>query len=169
MNYIFDMSGWYTGSTQDPNPRSTTIEPSILNTNLVEGELRSNWTGYNWIELTYRAPPTPEVVVESKRITKVAFRMRFTTAEKVAIDLASIDNPAGTLQQRSLAASLRVNMADQRDATYIDLARADTIAGVQSLESFGLIGPGRASEILNNPIQEHEIPEVFVLSAKETR
>jgi hypothetical protein len=169
MNYIFDMSGWYSGSTVEANTRSTTLVPPILDTNLVDGELRSNWTGYNWIELTYRTPvPQPEVVVP-KRITKVAFRSRFTTAEKVAIELASIDNPASTLQARSLAAGLRVNMADQRDATYIDLSRADTMAGVQMLETFGLIGVGRASQILNDPIQEHEIPEVFTLQSRETR
>jgi hypothetical protein len=92
------------------------------------------------------------------KITVLALRNRFTTAEKVAIELASLDNPAEPLQQRQLAASLRVMSADLNVATYVDLARPDTIAGIQALETYGIIGSGRASQILTAPIQDNEIP-----------
>ncbi len=85
----------------------------------------------------------------STKITVLAFRNRFTQAEKIAIDLASIDNPTGTTQQRQLAATLRVMNADIAVATFIDLSRADTRAGVQALETYGIIGTGRASAILD--------------------
>lgn len=88
---------------------------------------------------------------DSTKITVLALRNRFTTNEKIAIDLASLDNPALTMEQRALAASVRVMMADIAVATYIDLNRPDTRAGVQALETYGIIGAGRASQILDTP------------------
>ena len=43
-------------------------------------------------------------------------------------------------------------------AEWIDLERADTRSGVQTLEAVGLIGVGRALEILDAPIEEDERP-----------
>jgi len=97
-------------------------------------------------------------VASENRITVLALRNRFTQTEKITIDMASIDNPAGTTQQRQLAASLRVMMSDLNVATFVDLSRADTISGIQALETYGIIGTGRANTILNAPIQESERP-----------
>jgi hypothetical protein len=99
-------------------------------------------------------------VVESK-ITVLALRNRFTQTEKVTIEMASMDNPAAPMQQRQLAASLRVFMTDLANATFVDLQRLDTIAGVTTLETYGLIGPGRASDILTSPILDSEKPMAF--------
>jgi hypothetical protein len=85
------------------------------------------------------------------KITVLAFRNRFTQTEKVTIDMASIDNPAASMPQRQLAASLRVMNADLAVASFVDLSRADTRAGVQQLETFGIIGTGRATAILDTP------------------
>ncbi len=98
------------------------------------------------------------VLVPSSRITRLAFRNRFTMPEKVALELASADNPAGLLAERQQAATLRAYLADVAAATYIDLQRADTRAGVQALEAWGLIGSGRALAILDAPIQPDERP-----------
>jgi hypothetical protein len=87
----------------------------------------------------------------STKITVLAFRNRFTQAEKVTIDLSSIDNPAAAMSARQLAASLRVMASDLTVATFIDLDRPDTRAGVQALETYGIIGAGRASIILDTP------------------
>lgn len=94
---------------------------------------------------------------QSRWITKLAFRSRFTQAEKVAIEIASLDDPTATMQQRSMAAALRASQQDVAVATFIDLDRADTRAGVQMLETVGLIGTGRAAEILDAPVQDHEV------------
>lgn len=91
-------------------------------------------------------------------ITVLAFRNRFTKAEKVTLELAALDNPAGTAEQRQLAAALRSDMKDTDNAAYIDLDRADTRAGVIALETYGLIGSGRALQILDAPVQAHERP-----------
>lgn len=72
--------------------------------------------------------------------------------------MASIDNPAASTEMRLLAASLRVDMRDSDSATYIDLSRTDTIEGVTALETYGIIGVGRAVIILTTPIQQVERP-----------
>lgn len=84
----------------------------------------------------------PEAVT---KITRLAFRNRFTGAEKVALYTAA----ASSVQ-------LRVYLDDLSAATYVDLTRADTIAGVNALELSGVIGAGRASEILTNPVTDEE-------------
>lgn len=102
-------------------------------------------------ELIARAALLPTL-----RITRLAFRNRFTTAEKVAIEIASMDNPSATMPQRQQAAMLRAYLADVAASTHIDLSRADTRGGVQALDAFGLLAPGRALEILDAPIDPSE-------------
>ena len=99
-----------------------------------------------------------QTAASNRHVTVLAFRNRFTVEEKIAIDIASIDNPTASLQTRSLQASLRVYQKDLDNATYVDLERADTQSGVTKLEQYGVIGTGRASEILNAPIQPIERP-----------
>jgi hypothetical protein len=89
-------------------------------------------------------------------ITKLAFHDRFTDTELVLIDLASIDNPAADIAVRQQSAGLRVSLKKVDMATYIDLDRADTRAGVQALETAGLLAAGRALEILDAEIQPME-------------
>lgn len=93
------------------------------------------------------------------KITVLALRNRFLPAEKVAIDLTSMDDATAPMEQRQLASSLRVTMVDIQAASYIDLANESVIGGIQTLEYFGLIAVGRADEILSTPVQEHERPE----------
>lgn len=99
--------------------------------------------------------PTPALAPETK-ITKLAFRSRFTKPEKAIIEMAALDDSAATMQARIAAASLRADLADQRDATYIDLSLDTLRGGVEVLEHFGLIAVGRAAEILDAPIQDFE-------------
>lgn len=93
----------------------------------------------------------------AKKITRLAFRNRFTQAEKAAIEIAQLDDPSATMPQRYQAAALRASQADVSSSTYIDLDRADTIAGVQQLEAIGLIGSGRSDQILGAAIQPEEL------------
>ena len=93
-------------------------------------------------------PPAPEVF----HVTQLAFISRFTDAEAIGIDMASRGD---TVE----AAALRRYQAKVAAGTYIDLQRQDTRAGVMALEEAGLIGPGRALEILDAPIQDFERPK----------
>lgn len=90
------------------------------------------------------------------RVTVLGFRNRFTLNEKVATELAAADNPSATMQQRQLSASVRVLLRDLETSTFVDLQRADLRQGVTMLEQYGLIGQGRALQILDAPITEIE-------------
>ena len=96
-------------------------------------------------------PPAPEPTPSPKHITRLAFLNRFTDAEAISIDLASI----GATEQ---AAGLRRYMNKVNAATFIDLARPDTRAGVQALEAGGVLAAGRAAEILDIDILDEERP-----------
>ena len=97
-------------------------------------------------------PPAPVFT----RLTKLGFRSRFTAAEKTAIELASLDDPAAPMAQRAQAADIRVYLADVAAAAYIDPQHVDTRSGVQAIEAAGLLGAGRALEILDDPVQADE-------------
>ena len=95
---------------------------------------------------------------QETKLTRLAFLNRFTDAEAVAIDLASIDNSSGTEPERIGQASIRRYLNKINAATFVDVARDDTIVGVNALESLGLLASGRADEILSTTINADEIP-----------
>lgn len=150
MPFNFDDYGWFDPTSSNPN-RKTNSEPQITSGTPEVGQPWPTWSGVEWILINYTLPEVPVVpeVVVPKKITKLAFISRFTDAEAIALDLASI---GATVQ----AASMRRFLNKVDAATFIDLARPDTIGGVQYLESVGLIGTGRADVILNGPITELE-------------
>lgn len=98
------------------------------------------------------------VLAPTARVTRLAFRNRFSQPEKVTLELAALDNPAAPQVQRQQAAALRAYLADVAAATFVDLLRPDTRQGVQFLESSGLLAQGRALEILDAPVQAEERP-----------
>jgi len=115
----------------------------------------TEWPGMEFATCNHVAevvvvPPAP-----SRRATKLQFRNLFTTEEKVAIELAALDNPSADMETRAQAAGLRVFLEDldsatpDPDGTSIDLDDPRTVAGVNALESYGLIATGRATEILS--------------------
>ncbi|MCW5648344.1 MAG: hypothetical protein KIS62_01225 [Ramlibacter sp.] len=92
----------------------------------------------------------------ARQITVLGFRNRFTQAEKVALEIAGLDDPGAGMSARAQAAAIRASLQDVMAATYIDLDRADTRAGVQALEAGGILAAGRALEILDAPISAME-------------
>ena len=86
------------------------------------------------------------------QVTRLAFRNRCTSAEKVTLELAALDDPTAPMAQRQQAAALRVYLADVASSSFVDLGRQDTRAGVQQLEAWGLLAAGRALQILDDPI-----------------
>lgn len=78
-------------------------------------------------------------------ITRLAFRSRLTNEEKVAIYTAA-----------ESSVQLKVFLDDLASATYVDLTRPDTIAGINFLETAGLVASGRAAEILDTTISDAE-------------
>lgn len=94
--------------------------------------------------------PTP------RRITNLAFDLRFTADERVRIELASMDDPAADEEARVQAAHVRVALQRADKAQYTDLDDPVTRAGVEQFEAMGLIDEGRAAEILDGPISDRE-------------
>lgn len=87
-------------------------------------------------------------ITPANRITKLAFRNRFTPAEKNALYTAA-----------KSSVDIQIYLDDVSAATFIDLQRADTRANVQALETAGLLAAGRAMQILDAPIRPDEVPE----------
>lgn len=118
------------------------------------------WSGFEFATHDHtEAPPPPAPPpppAEDRRVTLLAFRNRFSQAEKVSLEIAALDVPTAPMAQRALAAGLRASMKDQEVALWIDLTRPETRVGVQQLEGAGLIAPGRAAAILDGPITEIE-------------
>ena len=59
--YRYDLFGWYIGI--GTGKRTTDIAPTNTSVDDTEGQPRSNWTGYEWIELPYAQQPEPFIAV----------------------------------------------------------------------------------------------------------
>ena len=94
-------------------------------------------------------PPQAEPTV--RNVSRKAFLSRFTDAEAIDIDLASM----GATRE---AATVRRYLSKVNAAQHIELADDETRTGVQALEAAGLLQPGRALVILDAPIEPKELP-----------
>ncbi len=106
---------------------------------------------FSAVTLNHEAPRAPQTA-----ITKLGFRNRFTLTEKTDIELAAIDDPAADVATRRASATIRAMLKDLDSASFIDLSRPDTIAGVQLLETMGVLGAGRAAQVLSTDIADIE-------------
>ena len=77
----------------------------------------------------------------SKKITKLAMRQRFTVSEMMGIMTASSTIPI-----------VRYLMDNLAIATYVDLARPDTQAGLGILVAYNLVTQERVNAILSTPV-----------------
>ena len=96
-------------------------------------------------------PAEPAPAPTERNVSRKAFLSRFTDAEAIDIDLASI----GATRE---AAAVRRYLSKVNAAQHIDLADDETRTGVQALEAAGLLQPGRALAILDAPIEPKELP-----------
>ena len=96
-------------------------------------------------------PGPPPVVPTERNVSRKAFLSRFTDAEAIDIDLASM----GATRE---AATVRRYLSKVNAAQHIDLADDETRTGVHALEAAGLLQPGRALVILDAPIEPKELP-----------
>lgn len=118
----------------------------IVNGSWINGQPTQNGQRYRLISQS-------GVVIESywsvpeqnMKMTKLGFKQRFTAQERIDIRAAAAQNP------------VVFDFQDLLDsATYVDISRQDTIDAINQLEQFGLIGEGRATEILSPPVLEIE-------------
>lgn len=94
----------------------------------------------------------------TRHITKKALRSRFTRAEKIAFEMAQVDDPTSTHDARLLAAAVRVMEKDLAASDYVDLNSPELQNGLHELETIGVLGAGRADEMIWADIEPHEVP-----------
>lgn len=101
--------------------------------------------GVNWvvdvnpIQPAWALPDTPvDVPVVPNIISRLAFRNRFTLAEKTAIYTAA-----------ETQVLVRIWLDDLTNSEYVNLSDPTTIAGVTALVSVGILTEARKNEILN--------------------
>jgi hypothetical protein len=95
-----------------------------------------------WIEANPEVPNVDGIV-----LTKYQFRKLFTLNERIAIDSAPI-NPNISAPYRA-ALTTMIKDLDLSAEVFLT-ANPDVATGVQMLEQLGLIGVGRAAQILAN-------------------
>ena len=92
----------------------------------------------------------------ARRITPLAFLSRFTSDETIAIEMAALDDPTAAVAVRHAAALIRSYLRAVMTAKYVFLDDVRTVAGVQYLESAGLLTSARAEEIIMAEVQLSE-------------
>lgn len=97
--------------------------------------------GYIYSNGAFAPPPSPEPAPRL-RLSKREFRNQFTMPEKQAIYTAA-----------ESSVDVRIFLDDLMAVDFVDLDFPDTMAAVNSLESAGLLAPGRASEILSGLLE----------------
>lgn len=98
----FDLYGWYT--TEQLPGRATDIAPENTSETTTDGELRANFTGFEWLDLPYQAPPEvlpppPEV---PQSVTMRQARLALHAAgllTSVDVAIAAMSEPEKTAAQ----------------------------------------------------------------------
>lgn len=130
---------------------------AVVDTILATPEFAQQHYPGRWRIAEQQPQPEPHQPTR-RRITPLAFRRRFTAAERAAIEWAAVDRADATSGERQQAAQLRSTLKDQELASFIDLDDPDVAAGVQLLETVGLIADGRALQITDTPPRPDELP-----------
>ena len=131
----YDHYGWYSAN-QFPN-RAASVAPVNISLTETTGELRANWTGYEWVELPYAAPVITEPVI---LVPQVVSRAQF------------------------ILALLQIDLLDEVEAAIAAADRATQINYEERLEferSFPLIATMAA--VLGKT--DAEVDALFVLAA----
>lgn len=108
----------------------------------------ATYAGGVWTNPVRQAPPPPVLAPEDWQITKLAFLQRFNLDERMRIYGAASADPV-------VADFLRMIEL----ASFIDLAREDTIQGVGYLVTKEYLGAERAHTILTAAVQMIERPK----------
>ncbi len=89
-------------------------------------------------------------------LSNYAFDMRYTLPERIAIKrLADQRNPDGSYTDTALA--VQVNVERAQKAKFVDTKLEATRKGVMQFVALGVLTEARALEILDVPIQPHEL------------
>lgn len=134
---------------------------------LDEEQVQANARVFERVVDISQMTPTPEVGWEvsengtfiqpqgsnpSRIITRLAFMNRFKDAEIGAI--YTIANTPG----HALQIPFKIYIDKLLAASFVDLARPDTMASIQTLSALGVLTAARANEIITTPVSYSERP-----------
>ena len=104
-------------------------------------------------------PAIGEAVVQpaQPKLKVGAFRERLGLSVKIKIEMACLDNPAALIEQRMMAARLRVMKDDLANYTHVDLARADLLAGLNDLKAAGIAAQADIDRVYAPPFRDEEL------------
>lgn len=137
MTHSYDSYGWL--SLTNIPARQTEVEPPAHNPECVAGQPWPNWTGIEWVTLIYSPPVPVSPPPQPRPLSILAFRSRFTDGEKIAIYTAA---------ESSLGVRVWLDDLAAAQGQMVDLNDERIVAGVNAMEFGGLIGAGRAEQIL---------------------
>ena len=101
------------------------------------------WSGMEFSHFNHNALPVVPPTPAKRRVTKLDYMQRFTDAEMAGIYSAAKSSIAVEVWLAKFNAT-----TPEPDGTSMDLDDPRTIGGLQALEAAGLIGVGRAAEML---------------------
>lgn len=85
----FDSYGWYTSVQTDG--RETETAPQNTSESVTPGDLRANWTGYEWVDLPYADPVVdPDPVPIPQTVSPRQFRQQLNALGMYAIVQAAV-------------------------------------------------------------------------------
>lgn len=133
--HSYDSYGWL--SAEEIPGRTTSAEPPAHGDKVV-GDLYPNWTGVEWVLVPYFEPIIPAPITPTlPNLTKLEYMNRFTDIELVAIYTAA-----------KVSVEVEIWLEKFKLAEFVNPQDPTTIAGLQALETAGLLAQGRAAEIL---------------------
>ena len=117
--HYFDLFGWY--SSTPIAGRSTNVAPVNLSESVIDGALRSNWTGHAWEERAYSATAIQNWQAEKAAAKAAADALlAHEQADEVEKQLARADATIGYLVNHTNA---EINTKVQTDITNLATAK----------------------------------------------
>jgi hypothetical protein len=157
MNFEFDLWGWYTGQVEEPGLRTTPVAPANMSLTDVEGEPRANWTGVEWVELPYVAPPAPVEPEADPRLWWVDVGPFYDRFGSDALAIAASDHGACKAVQTLTGVRKYIDLRDPRVASMIDMLIATGQPAAQPwAPGSGPMTPAKKAAILTTPTTEYE-------------
>lgn len=157
MNFEFDLFGWYTGQAEEPGLRTTPLAPANTSLTEVEGELRANWTGVEWVELPYEPPPAPVEPEADPRLWWTDVGPFYDRFGADALAIAASDHGACRAVQTLTSVRKYIDLKDLRVEGMIDMliATGQPVAQPWAPGS-GPMTPAKKAAILTTPTTEYE-------------
>jgi hypothetical protein len=142
---ILDNTTGLSGTVKNAAIGNSPLNAGWIDVTAVTPRPEKHWT-YDGTAFTLGVAP---VVNYGTHLTRIKFKQRMTSDERIAIRAYAVS----TAQYAPVIFDFMDLLSE---ATFIDVSLPETRGGVNYLEGLGLLGTGRATEILDTPITQEE-------------